>query len=273
VRSRTSFLKRSTSSRSEEASSSVSETSLRPGKIRLQAVDHRFKRLVMFAGARLHAHDDVAVHLDEAAVAVVGEALVGAGGDEPCTVSSLRPRLRMVSIMPGIESRDPERTAKTSGIGEAAEAFAENLFNARDGVVDLRVDFLRQGFAVLVEPGADLRGDGEAGRHRQPDAGHFREVRALAAEERLHLAVAVAAAVAEEINQLCPFWPWPPRGRCGPRPGFTAAFFADLPAFRELAAALRRARRSFFFSFFLDFLDITKGIFLSAEVEAITRER
>ena len=107
----------------------------------------------------------------------------------------------MVSIMPGIESREPERTAKRSGIGEAAEALAENLFNALDGVVDLRVDFLRQSLAVLIEPGTDLRGNGEAGRHRQTDAGHFREVRALAAEERLHLAVAVAASVAEEINQ------------------------------------------------------------------------
>jgi hypothetical protein len=80
VRSRTSFLKRETSSRSEEASSSVSETSLRPGKISF------FRRRSPTSngswcspGRVLHAHDDVAVHLDEAAVAVVGEALVGAG--------------------------------------------------------------------------------------------------------------------------------------------------------------------------------------------------
>ena len=70
------------------------------------------------------------------------------------------------------------------------------------GVVDLRVDFLRQRLAVRVEPGADFGRDGEAGRHRQADARHFREVRALAAEQRLHLAVAVAASIAEEINQL-----------------------------------------------------------------------
>ncbi len=42
----------------------------------LQALDDGFERLVMLARALLHAHDDVAVHLDEAAVAVVGEALV-----------------------------------------------------------------------------------------------------------------------------------------------------------------------------------------------------
>ena len=69
-------------------------------------------------------------------------------------------------------------------------------------VLDLRVDFLRQRFAVRVEPGADFRSDREPGRHRQADARHLREVRALAAEQRLHLAVAVSLAVAKEINQL-----------------------------------------------------------------------
>ena len=33
----------------------------------------------------------------------------------PCTVSSLRPRLRIVSIMPGIDARAPERTETRSG--------------------------------------------------------------------------------------------------------------------------------------------------------------
>ena len=55
----------------------------------LELLDHDLKRLVMLAGALLHAHDDVAVHLDEAAVAIVGEALVAAGGDE-----ALRPSRR-----------------------------------------------------------------------------------------------------------------------------------------------------------------------------------
>ena len=37
---------------------------------------------MVFAGALLHAHDDVAVHLDEATVAVERETLIAAGGDE-----------------------------------------------------------------------------------------------------------------------------------------------------------------------------------------------
>jgi hypothetical protein len=68
----------------------------------------------------LEAHDDVAVHGDEAAVAVVGEARVVGLRDEALgTVSSLRPRFRTVSIMPGIEARAPERTESSSGSEES----------------------------------------------------------------------------------------------------------------------------------------------------------
>ena len=62
------------------------------------------------------AEHDVGIHLDEAAIAVVGEALVARRLARPCTVSSLRPRLRTVSIMPGIEARAPERTETSSGL-------------------------------------------------------------------------------------------------------------------------------------------------------------
>ena len=59
---------------------------------------------------------DPAVHGDEAAVRVVGEALVaGDLGEALARSASLRPRLRTVSIMPGIENLAPERTDTSSG--------------------------------------------------------------------------------------------------------------------------------------------------------------
>jgi hypothetical protein len=63
-----------------------------------------------------HAHDDVAEHVDEPAVGVVGEALVagGSGRARSATVS-LIPRLRTVSIIPGIETAAPLRTERRSG--------------------------------------------------------------------------------------------------------------------------------------------------------------
>ena len=51
----------------------------------LQIADHGLERLVVLVGTLLHSQDDVAVHLDEAAVAVPGKTVVGGllceGGD------------------------------------------------------------------------------------------------------------------------------------------------------------------------------------------------
>ncbi len=77
----------------------------------------RLERLVIFAGALLHAHHDVAIHLQETAIAVPREARV-ADLLRPAisTRVVVSPRLRIVSIMPGMESRAPERTETSSGV-------------------------------------------------------------------------------------------------------------------------------------------------------------
>ena len=64
----------------------------------------------------LDAAHDVAEHLHEAPVGVPGEALVvGLRRPAPATDSSLSPRFRTVSSIPGIDSRAPERTETSSG--------------------------------------------------------------------------------------------------------------------------------------------------------------
>src|SRR6185437_2202030 len=61
---------------------------------------------------------------------------------------------------------------------------------------------LRIGLAVLVEMGAELGRDGEAGRDREAEIGHLGKVRALAAQQVLHLRAAFRAAVAEAVDPL-----------------------------------------------------------------------
>ena len=56
--------------------------------------------------------------------------------------------------------------------------------------------------SLVVVVGADLGGEGEAGRHGQADVGHLGEVGALAAEEVLHVGPAFRLAAAEEIDVL-----------------------------------------------------------------------
>ena len=89
-----------------------------------------FERLVIFAFAFLHAHDDVAIHLDETAVTIPRETLVlRRGRPSASTVSSFRPRFRIVSIMPGIESRAPERTATSNGIFSVSPNFVPMILS------------------------------------------------------------------------------------------------------------------------------------------------
>ena len=42
----------------------------------LEAMNDDFKRLIILAGSLLHAHDHIAIHLNEATVAIPGKALV-----------------------------------------------------------------------------------------------------------------------------------------------------------------------------------------------------
>src|SRR4030095_4152538 len=91
----------------------------------------------------------------------------------PCTVSSFRPRFRMVSIMPGIEARAPDRTDTRTGCSASPKRLP-TAFSTRASAS--ATCFFRRG--------------GEewwAGGHVTPEAGHLGEVRALAAEEVLHL--------------------------------------------------------------------------------------
>ena len=59
--------------------------------------------------------NNVAVHLNKTAVRIPGKTGVACTLRILSTTSSFRPRLRMVSIMPGMEEAAPERTETSSG--------------------------------------------------------------------------------------------------------------------------------------------------------------
>ncbi len=112
----------------------------------------------------------------------------------------------MVSIMPGIESRAPERTDTSSGMAALSPNFVPMIFSMKAmpaltcGSSDFGI-----GSLVGVIIGADFGGDGESGRHRQADAAHLGQVRAFAAEQRFHAAVAVGFLITKQINVFCGF--------------------------------------------------------------------
>jgi hypothetical protein len=155
----------------------------------------------------IDAHHDVAEHVDQTAVGVVGETLVAGGlRPGPTTDSSFRPRLRIVFIMPGIETAAPERTETSSGL-----ALSPNFLPSSFSSVDILVDFIHQALRAASRRRstglANLGGDGETGRDRQADAGHFGQVGALAAEELFLTAVAVGLGLAKVIDHLASWLP------------------------------------------------------------------
>ncbi len=153
------------------------------------------------AVARQVQHD-VAVHLDEAAVAVVGEALVlgrfGQGHDGAVVEAEVQHRVHH---------------ARHGGAGAGAHRHEQRLrFVAEDaarerpdlgqGGRDVAAQAVRISPAVVVEIGADFRRHREAGGHREAEMGHLGEVRALAAEEVALAAGALGLAAAESVNPL-----------------------------------------------------------------------
>ena len=70
------------------------------------------------------------IHLHETPIRVVGKALVPVASASPSTTSSFKPRFRMVSIMPGIDCADPERTLTSSG-SRTSPSFFPVSFSSR----------------------------------------------------------------------------------------------------------------------------------------------
>ena len=168
---------------------------------RLQNAHGFVERLGFGLVARLHAHYDVAVHLDEAAVAVPREARVARLGGEA-----------LDGLVVEAEIEDSVHhaghgfaRAGTHGKQERVALVAENFTHLPLDGGDARPDVGGEGggilFPVRVKIIADFRSDGESGGYGKADAGHFREVCALAAEEVSHRRVAVGFR-AEQIYEL-----------------------------------------------------------------------
>jgi hypothetical protein len=145
---------------------------------------------------------DVGVHLDEAAIAVPGEALVarrlGKAQHRLVVEAEVQHRVhhaRHRGTGAGSD-RDQER------IGGVAELDADDLLYLDERLLQLVLQFGRIGLLVVVEVGADLGGDRETRRHRQAEARHLGQVGALAAQQIAHLGAALGLAIPETVDPL-----------------------------------------------------------------------
>ena len=199
---------------------SVATTSLNPATICRQSsaaelgVEHRADLELMVLDQLLEmmvldAEHDLPVHLQKAAIAVIGEALVAAlprqtlhGLVVEAEIEHGVHHARHRGARPGAH-RDQQRPL---GI---AESGADRLLDAGKRRGDLRLQIGRIAPAVGVEMGADLGRDREPGRHRQAEIAHFGEVGALAAEQVAHLGPPLGARRGQNGRPISP-WAFSP---------------------------------------------------------------
>ena len=130
---------------------------------------------------------DLAEHLHEAAVGVVGEPLVAGLLREPTDRHVVEPQVEDGVHHPRHRERRTGPHRHEQGVGRVAELLAHLRFERgeRGG------DFVHEAVGDLVTRGhvgvARFGGDGEAGRHGEPELRHLGEVRTLAAEQVLLL--------------------------------------------------------------------------------------
>ena len=138
---------------------------------------------------RVHAHDHVAEHADEAAVGVVGETgIAGALGE------ALDGLVVEAEVEHGVHhARHREDGAgadgEQQGLGRVAEHLAGELLES----VEMILDLLFETVGILAVGGvvdAGLGRNGEALRNGDTKPGHLREVGALTPQQGLHAGIA-----------------------------------------------------------------------------------
>ena len=126
------------------------------------------------------------------------------------------PMVDVLVAMPGATAAEVENRvhhARHRGAGTRTYRNQQRIFPAAEFLSDQLRDVIERGLylrlklgriarAIGIEISANLGGDGEAGRHRQAEPGHFRQARAFAAEQFAHIAATLSLAVTECVDPL-----------------------------------------------------------------------
>ena len=167
----------------------------------LNLVKDFLKRIDVLFRLRLHAENNVAIHLHEAAVAVPCEAWVA--------------RLLGESLHYGVVDTEVEHCvhhtwhrnacARTNGYEKwvhcVAKRIARKLLNVGNRFLDIFFQYFHNGFtAESVIFCANFSCDCKARRNRYADEVHLSEIGTLAAKQVLHIGTAFCLAITESVN-------------------------------------------------------------------------
>ena len=132
---------------------------------------------------RVDAVDDLAVHLDQPTVGVVGEARVAGRGRLALDGDVVQAEVEDRVHHPGHRDLRARAHRDEQRVGGVAEALARPLLERSDVLADLLVEALGHLLRRRHVGAARVGRDREAGRHRHPERGHLGEPDALAAEQ------------------------------------------------------------------------------------------
>ena len=179
--------------------------------------------------------DDLAVHLDQAPIRVVGEPRVAGPLGEPA---------HSVVVQPEVEDRvhhprHRDRRARAHGDEErvvrVAEALAGLLLERGQVAVDLGLEAVRQLAAALRVRAAGVGRDREAGRNGHAELGHLREPDAFASEQVATSLGGLVEVVDEAVRgHALQIFPQVPRLKAAP------SVTSGLQATRERATLAKR---------------------------------
>jgi hypothetical protein len=157
---------------------------------------------VLFEQLAVDAEHDVSVHLDEAAVAVEGEApICGRLGQ------SLDGLVVQAEVEDGVHHAGHARARAGTHRHQqrhraVAEVPAHDLLDPRELREHLLLDAGRKAPPASVVVGTHLGRDGEAGGNRHAETCHLGQIRALAAQELAHPRAPLGSSPSEEVDLL-----------------------------------------------------------------------
>ena len=156
------------------------------------------ERIGDLVGLGAHLEDDVAVHVDEAAVAIVGEAPVAGEPRQPFNRLVVQAQVEDGVHHSGHGLARPGAYRHQERVGGVAETGALLCLYGGELFANGFMETGRVALLVVVVVSTYFGGDGESRRNRETDAGHLGEVRALAAEQFAHLRIAVGLCAERE---------------------------------------------------------------------------
>ena len=146
-----------------------------------------------------HAEDDVAVHLEESPIRVVGESRRAAYAGQPDHGLIVEPEIEDRFHHPRHRYRSAGPDRHEQRVARIAEPFPRRLLQSEERALDRRAQ-RGGGRSGSQEVDASAAGDRKPRGDGHPEVGHLGEIRALATEHITHGPRAVGPSVSEKID-------------------------------------------------------------------------